>query len=49
MIGSKAMSGRVINDPACYLRPDGMNIQACLERVEETGMTLSELSAVLKT
>lgn len=34
MIGSKAMSGRVINDPACYLRPDGMNIQACLERVE---------------
>ena len=33
MIGSKAMSGRVINDTAYYRRPDGTNIQTCLERV----------------
>lgn len=33
MIGSKAMSGRVNNDPAYYLRPDGTNIQTCLEQV----------------
>lgn len=33
MIGSKAMSGKVINDPACYLRHDGTNIQTCLARV----------------
>jgi len=33
MIGSKAMSGRVINDSGCYRRPDGTDIQACLERV----------------
>ena len=33
MIGSKAMSGKVNNDAAYYRRPDGMNIQTCLERV----------------
>lgn len=33
MIGSKAMSARVNNDPAYYRRPDGTNIQTCLERV----------------
>lgn len=33
MIGSKAMSGRVNDDPAYYHRSDGMNIQTCLERV----------------
>ena len=33
MIGCKAMSGRVNNDDAYYCRPDGTNIQTCLERV----------------
>ena len=33
MIGSKAMSGRVNNDPAYYRRSDGTNIQTCLEQV----------------
>lgn len=33
MIGSKAMSGNVIKDAACYSRPDGTDIQACLKRV----------------
>lgn len=33
MIGCKAMSGRVNNDDAYYRRPDGTNIQTCLERV----------------
>lgn len=33
MIGSKAMSGRVNNDSAYYRRPDGTNIQICLEQV----------------
>lgn len=33
MIGSKAMSGKVNNDTAYYRRPDGTNIQTCLERV----------------
>lgn len=33
MIGSKAMSGRVVADSAYYRRPNGMEIQTCLERV----------------
>lgn len=33
MIGSKAMSGRVINDPGYYRRPDGTDIYTCLERI----------------
>ena len=33
MIGSKAISGRVIQDPEYYRRPDGTNIQTCLARV----------------
>lgn len=33
MIGSKAMSGKVINDSAYYRRSDGTDIQTCLERV----------------
>ncbi len=33
MIGSKAMSGKVNNDPAYYRRSDGTNIQTCLEQV----------------
>ena len=33
MIGSKAISGSVINDPACYRRDDGTDIYTCLERV----------------
>jgi len=33
MIGSKAMSGRVIDDSPYYRRPDGTDIQTCLERV----------------
>jgi N-carbamoyl-L-amino-acid hydrolase len=33
MIGSKAMSGKVNNDASYYRRPDGTNIQTCLERV----------------
>jgi len=33
MIGSKAISGRVVLDPEYYRRPDGTNIQTCLKRV----------------
>ncbi|MEM9272406.1 MAG: Zn-dependent hydrolase [Cyanobacteria bacterium P01_F01_bin.143] len=33
MIGSKAISGRVINDPSYYRRPDGTDIYTCLERI----------------
>ena len=33
MIGSKAISGRVVNDPGYYRRPDGSDIYTCLERV----------------
>ena len=33
MIGSKAMSGRVINDPGYYRRSDGTDIYTCLERI----------------
>jgi N-carbamoyl-L-amino-acid hydrolase len=33
MIGSKAISGRVISDPQYYRRPDGTDIQTCLARV----------------
>lgn len=33
MIGSKAMSGRVVDDPEYYRRPDGTDIQTCLEGV----------------
>lgn len=33
MIGAKAMSGKLINDPEYYRRPDGTDIQTYLERV----------------
>lgn len=33
MIGAKAMSGKLIHDPEYYRRPDGTEIQTCLERV----------------
>ncbi|MEM8719627.1 MAG: Zn-dependent hydrolase [Cyanobacteria bacterium P01_G01_bin.39] len=33
MIGSKAISGRVVRDPEYYRRPDGTDIQTCLNRV----------------
>ncbi|MCC0179803.1 Zn-dependent hydrolase [Waterburya agarophytonicola K14] len=33
MIGSKAISGRVVRDPQYYRRPDGTDIQTCLKRV----------------
>ena len=33
MIGSKAISGRVVQDPQYYLRPDGADIQTCLAKV----------------
>lgn len=33
MIGSKAISGRVVADPEYYRRPDGTDIQTCLARV----------------
>ena len=33
MIGSKAISGRVVKDPEYYRRPDGTDIQTCLARV----------------
>jgi len=33
MIGSKAISGRVVRDPEYYRRPDGTDIQTCLARV----------------
>ena len=33
MIGSKASSGRVVNDPSYYLRPDGTDIYTCLQGI----------------
>ena len=33
MIGSKAISGRVVSDPEYYRRPDGTDIQTCLATV----------------
>ena len=33
MIGSKAISGRVVPDPEYYRRPDGTDLQTCLNRV----------------
>ncbi|WP_017305422.1 Zn-dependent hydrolase [Spirulina subsalsa] len=33
MIGSKAMSGSLVNDSGYYRRPDGTDIQTCLRRV----------------
>ena len=33
MIGSKAISGRVIPDPNYYRRPDGTDIETCLKRI----------------
>ena len=33
MIGSKAISGRVVPNPEYYRRPDGTDIQTCLTRV----------------
>ena len=33
MIGSKAISGRVVKDPQYYRRGDGTDIQTCLKRV----------------
>ncbi len=33
MIGSKAISGRVVQNPEYYRRPDGTDIQTCLARV----------------
>lgn len=33
MIGSKAISGRVVPDPEYYRRPDGTDIQTCLDKI----------------
>ena len=33
MIGSKAISGRVVQDPQYYRRPDGTDIQTCLTKI----------------
>ncbi|MGD1917839.1 MAG: Zn-dependent hydrolase, partial [Pleurocapsa sp.] len=33
MIGSKAISGRVVGDPEYYRRPDGTDIQTCLATI----------------
>lgn len=33
MIGSKAISGRVVGDPEYYRRPDGTDIQTCLAKI----------------
>ncbi|MGL5077675.1 MAG: Zn-dependent hydrolase [Waterburya sp.] len=33
MIGSKAISGRIINDPNYYRRPDGTDIYTCLQKI----------------
>lgn len=33
MIGSKAISGRVVLDPEYYRRPDGTDIQTCLKKI----------------
>ena len=33
MIGSKAISGRVVSDPEYYRRPDNTDIQTCLDRI----------------
>jgi beta-ureidopropionase / N-carbamoyl-L-amino-acid hydrolase len=33
MIGSKAISGRIVSDPDYYRRPDGTDIYTCLEKI----------------
>jgi beta-ureidopropionase / N-carbamoyl-L-amino-acid hydrolase len=33
MIGSKAISGRIVKDPNYYLRPDGTDIYTCLGKI----------------
>lgn len=33
MIGSKAISGKIINDPNYYRRPDGTDIYTCLQKI----------------
>lgn len=38
MIGSKAISGRVINDPDYYRRPDGTDIKSCLAKIGGIGI-----------
>lgn len=33
MIGSKAISGKIVNDPNYYRRPNGTDIETCLRRI----------------
>jgi beta-ureidopropionase / N-carbamoyl-L-amino-acid hydrolase len=55
MIGSKAMSGRAILDPATYARVDGIDIQTCLtrvggdwERLTEARRTAADIAAFVE-
>ncbi|MBZ8182371.1 Zn-dependent hydrolase [Oscillatoria salina] len=55
MIGSKAISGRLVNDPAYYVRPDGTNIESCLAKVggnwdciERARLTSKEIAAFVE-
>lgn len=55
MIGSKAMSGRVISDPNYYCRSDGSEIQSCLEKIggnwyciEEARRSAKEIAAFVE-
>ncbi|HHP7229634.1 MAG TPA: Zn-dependent hydrolase [Xenococcaceae cyanobacterium] len=42
MIGSKAIAGRVINNPNYYRRPDGTDIFSCLEKVGGNWQNIAE-------
>ena len=55
MIGSKAMSGRVVADPEYYRRPDGRDIQTCLatiggdwHKVTEARRSAKDISAFVE-
>ncbi|MEC4985807.1 MAG: Zn-dependent hydrolase [Oscillatoria sp. PMC 1068.18] len=55
MIGSKAMSGSLIDDPAYYVRPDGTDIQSCLakvggnwDKIEQARLTSTEIAAFVE-
>ena len=55
MIGSKAISGRVVLDPEYYRRPDGTDIQTCLtkiggnwDKISQARRSLQDLSAFVE-
>ena len=55
MIGSKAISGSVINDPGYYRRPDGTDIYTCLssvggnwDKIAQAGRSSREIAAFVE-